>query len=317
MVFWIIVIILALIVLALIYVGNYFYNLAINSHTSKDALFKNEFSSEEDKVSQDETSGENREDYREWLLNESNYKDEYITSFDGLKLHGYKIINQEETDKWVIAVHGYTSCGMLMGNFAKHFYDMGYNVLVPDLRGQGLSKCDYIGMGYYDSLDVVNWSNYIAKEYKNSKIILFGISMGAATVMTASDKDLPKNIKAIIEDCGYTSTWDEFSYQLKALFKLPSFPIMNVSSLICKLRAGYYLKDGASIDAVKKSKVPMLFIHGDDDCFVPYYMLDELYNAANCKKEKLVIKKAGHAKAATVDPKLYWSTIKNFINKNI
>ena len=92
---------------------------------------------------------------------------------------------------------------------------------------------------------------------------------------------------------------------------------MNVSSLICKLRAGYYLKDGASIDAVKKSKVPMLFIHGDDDCFVPYYMLDELYNAANCKKEKLVIKKAGHAKAATVDPKLYWSTIKNFINKNI
>ena len=314
MIFWICILVLMFIIVLLGYVGNYFYNLAINSHTSKDVLFKNEFGNDEEKVSQDETSGENKKADIEWLLNESDYKDEYITSFDKLKLHGYKIVNANKTNKWIIAVHGYTSEGKLMSTFARHFYNMGYNVLIPDLRGQGLSKCDYIGMGYDDRLDIVEWIKFLIKEDNNSSIILFGISMGAATVMLVSGETLPSNVKGIIEDCGYTSVWEEFAYQLKATFKLPTFPVMNVASFVCKIRAGYWLCDGSALKAVEKAKVPILFIHGDDDSFVPYYMLDELYSAATCAKEKLVIKGAGHAKAESVNPKLYWSTVDKFID---
>ncbi|MBY0755935.1 alpha/beta hydrolase [Clostridium sardiniense] len=299
------------------FVGNYFYNLALNPHMSKDAIFGATEEASSDAVSQDETSGETRSEDLEWLLAESDYKDKYVKSNDGLKLHSYEVRNTKKTNNWVVVVHGYTSEGKQMSSFAKPFYDMGYNVLIPDLRGHGKSEGDYIGMGWDDRLDIIKWIDHILEEDKNANIVLHGVSMGAATVMMTAGEELPSNVKAIIEDCGYTSAWDEFSYQLKALFKLPSFPVMNAASIVSKIRAGYWLGEGSAIKQVAKSKTPMLFIHGDADDFVPYFMLDELYNAATSEKERLVIEGAGHAKAATVNPELYWDTIKKFIDKNI
>ena len=92
---------------------------------------------------------------------------------------------------------------------------------------------------------------------------------------------------------------------------------MNVSSLVAKIKAGYFLGDASAIKQVKNSKTPILFIHGDEDDFVPYYMMDELYDATNSEKEKLTIKNAGHAKASEIDPETYWTTVSNFINKYI
>lgn len=313
----IVVVILILLGGVLGFVGNYFYNLALNPNASKGQIFGLTEEASSDSVSQEETSGETRSEDLEWLLAESDYEDKYIRSSDGLKLHGYEVKNKKKTSNWVIVVHGYTSEGKQISSLAKPFYDMGYNLLIPDLRGHGKSEGDYIGMGWDDRLDIIKWIDHIIEEDKDANIILHGISMGAATVMMASGENLPSNVKAIIEDCGYTSIWDEFSYQLKALFKLPSFPVMNAASIVSKIRAGYWLGEGSAIKQVAKSKVPMLFIHGDSDDFVPYFMLDELYNAANCEKEKLVIKGAGHAKAATTNPELYWDTIKKFIDKNI
>ncbi len=141
--------------------------------------------------------------------------------------------------------------------------------------------------------------------------------MGGATVMMVSGEDLPPNVKAIIEDCGYSSIYDEFSYELKHLFKLPAFPILYFASLITKIRAGYsLLRDGSCTEQVSKSKTPILFIHGDKDDFVPFYMLDKVYGAANCQKEKLVVEGAGHALSAMTNPKLYWSAIKAFLNNH-
>lgn len=299
------------------FVGNYFYNLALNPKVSKDIVFSETKEASSDAVSQDETSGETRAEDLEWLLAESGYKDKYVKSNDGLKLHSYEVKNAKKTNNWVIVVHGYTSEGKLMSSFAKPFYDMGYNVLIPDLRGHGKSEGDYIGMGWDDRLDIIKWIGHILEEDKNANIVLHGVSMGAATVMMTSGEELPSNVKAIIEDCGYTSIKDEFSYQLKVLFNLPAFPVINAASAVCKVRAGYWIGEGSAIKQVAKSKTPMLFIHGDADDFVPYFMLDEVYNAANCKKEKLVIKGARHAKAASTDPELYWDTIKKFIDNNI
>lgn len=287
-------------------VGNYFYNLALNPFTSKDMIF-----------GEDEDDGLEVQEDADWLLKNSNYKDVYMNSFDNLKLHGYEIKNENKSDKWAIVVHGYTSEGELVSSKAKYLYEMGYNILVPDLRAHGKSEGDYIGMGWDDRLDIVDWINYIIKSNPQAEIALHGTSMGAATVLMVSGEELPSNVKAIIADCGYTSVWNQFTYQLKSLFDLPSFPIMNVSDIVGRIRAGYSIKEASAIDQVKKSKTPILFIHGDKDDFVPYYMMDELYGAASSEKEKLTIEGAGHANADLVNPKLYWTTINSFLNEYI
>lgn len=289
-----------------IFIGNYFYDLAINPFTSKDMIFGDD----------DDTEGEVEEDVN-WLIKNSNYTDKYINSFDNLKLHGYEVKNENKTNKWAIVVHGYTSEGELVSSKAKHFYEMGYNVLVPDLRGHGKSEGDYIGMGWDDRLDIIDWINNILKDNPSSEIILHGTSMGAATVLSTSGENLPKNVKAIIADCGYTSVWNEFTYQLKALFNLPSFPVMNLSNMVTMVKAGYSLKDASPIEQVAKSKTPILYIHGDKDDFVPYYMMDELYKATSSEKSKLTVQNAGHGKADLVNPDLYWNTVTDFLNKYI
>ena len=290
------------------FVGNYFYNLALNPNTSKDIVFGTPEEAEA-------TSGQVLDSDVAWLLNDSNYTDEYITSSDKLKLHSYKVTNQNNSNKWVIAVHGYTSEGINMSTYAKHYYDNGYNVLIPDLRAHGLSEGNYIGMGWDDRLDIISWINYILNENPNAEIILHGVSMGAATVLMTSGEEIPSNVKAIVADCGYTSVWDEFAYQLDDLFSLPEFPILNVSSMVAKIRAGYFLGEASSLEQVKNSKTPILYIHGDKDDFVPYYMMEELYKATSSEKEMLTIKGAEHAKASEVDPETYWNTVNNFINK--
>lgn len=287
-------------------VGNYFYNLALNPFTSKDMIFGDD----------DDTSLEVEADVN-WLLEDSNYIDTYITSSDNLKLHAYEVKNENKTDKWAIVVHGYTSEGKLLSSKAKHLYNMGYNVLVPDLRSHGTSEGDYIGMGWHDRLDIIDWINYIVKNNPKSEIALHGTSMGSATVLMVSGEKLPSNVKAIVADCGYTSVYDEFSYQLKQLFNLPAFPIMNFSDVVTHIRAGYCLNDASAINQVKKSTTPILYIHGDKDDFVPYYMMDELYNATNSEKEKLTIEGGEHANSDLVNPKLYWSTVNSFLEKYI
>ena len=288
-------------------VGNYFYNLALNPFTSKDMIFGDD---------DDDTSLEVEADVN-WLIKDSNYIDTYITSSDNLKLHAYEVKNENKTDKWAIVVHGYTSEGKLLSSKAKHLYNMGYNVLVPDLRSHGTSEGNYIGMGWHDRLDIIDWINYIVKNNPKSEIALHGTSMGSATVLMVSGENLPSNVKAIVADCGYTSVYDEFSYQLKQLFNLPAFPIMNFSDVVTHIRAGYCLNDASAINQLKKSTTPILYIHGDKDDFVPYYMMDELYNATNSEKEKLTIEGGEHANSDLVNPKLYWSTVNSFLEKYI
>lgn len=295
---------------ALSVIGNYFYNLALNPNTPKDAVFA---SKKESKA----TSGEVINDDVNWLLNKSKYSNIYINSFDNLKLHGYKILNEKSNNNWVITVHGYTSKGIDMSSYAKRFYDMGYNVLIPDLRSHGESEGNSIGMGWIDRLDILKWIDLLLEENKNAKFILHGVSMGAATVSMVSGENLPSNVKTIIADCGYTSVWEQFSHKLESMYSLPAFPVMNASSIIAKFKAGYGLKEASTLKQVSKSKTPILFIHGDQDNFVPYRMMDELYNATSSDKEKLTIKGARHAKSSKVNPDLYWSTIESFINRYI
>ncbi|WP_448901109.1 alpha/beta hydrolase [Eubacterium sp.] len=242
-----------------------------------------------------------------------NGEDVYIMS-DSFRLHG-KLFKNPGT-KYALVCHGYTSKAKHMAGFVNKFHTLGYNVLAVDARAHGDSEGTKIGMGWPERFDVIEWINYIISLEPDAQIILHGVSMGASTVLMASGEELPKNVKAIIADCGYTSEWGEFRQEADVLH-IPWFPVLNASSAISKVRDGYDFKQASAVEQVKKSHTPTLFIHGSEDELVPYGMLNELYSAANCEKEILTIQGAGHALSSSVDPELYWNTVENFLEKHL
>lgn len=142
-----------------------------------------------------------------------------------------------------------------MAPFAKLFHDLEFNILVADARGHGTSEGNYIGFGWHERMDYIQWINQVIEKYgKNCEIVLFGISMGGATVLNVSGEGLPKQVKAIIEDCGFSSVEEEITYQLKTMYKLPKFPLVQITSLITKLKAGYWFEEASSLEQVKKIK---------------------------------------------------------------
>ncbi len=224
----------------------------------------------------------------------------------------------QEGHKYALLFHGYTGRASDMAAWAKKFWDMGFSVLTPDALAHGNSDGRYIGMGWLDRPDALGWIDYIVQMDPEAQILLHGVSMGGAEVMMAAGEALPENVKCIIEDCGYSSVWDEFRLQLKNVFHMPAFPLLHTASLFSKLRAGYSFGEASAVEQLKKASVPMLFIHGEEDTFVPFEMLDKVYEAcASPEKEKLAVPMAGHGAAASTDPTLYWDTVTEFVGKYI
>lgn len=241
-----------------------------------------------------------------------------IQSDDGLNIYAYQRIIDENSNKWVLAVHGYGGQAKNMDYVVIPYAENGYNILSVECRASGKSDGKYIGMGWLDRRDVILWIHEILKINPQAEIILYGVSMGGATVMmTAGEEDLPENIKCVVEDCGYTSAYDEFAYQLQQLFGLPTFPFMQIAQVCGSIRAGYSIKEASALEQVKKSKIPILFIHGADDTFVPTEMVYALYEAATCEKQLLIIDRAGHAEAYYADTTLYMDTVWPFVNQYI
>lgn len=233
-------------------------------------------------------------------------------------LHGYVIKAKEPSDKWVICVHGYTSLPKRMGSYALHHHNRGYNILLPVLRGHDISDHTHITMGWLDRLDMLDWIDYLNTIYENISIVLHGVSMGAATVMMTTGEDLPENVKCCIADCGFSSVWDEFNNELKEEFKFHApGTLLAPATITSKLVNGYTFKEASSIKQLEKSKTPTLFIHGEEDKFVPYRMMDLNYNAAACPKEKLSIPDAEHANSHLMHPEIYWPKTFEFIDKYI
>ena len=232
-------------------------------------------------------------------------------------LHADFIFPEKESDVFVIVVHGYTSEPRGMGIYAKEYHNKGYNVLLPSLNGHGDSEANRITMGWHDRLDLIDWINFIVENYPESRIIIHGESMGSATTMMATGEDLPNNVKVAVADCGYTSVWDILSNKITNNFKLHEFPTLYSLNTANKIFAGFDFKKASAVEQIKKSKTPTIFIHGDQDKFVPYEMLDKVYEAASCVKEKVTIPDSPHARNACKNPELYWNSIFNFTSKYI
>lgn len=241
------------------------------------------------------------------------HEDVHIQAADGLRLHAL-MVRQPGHDV-AICVHGYTGQAGNMRYAGRRFYEKGYSILLPDCRGHGQSEGRYITMGWPDRLDLLGWINHILRLDPQARIVLYGISMGGAAVMMTTGEALPHAVRAIVEDCGYSRLWDEFSYQLRAIFGLPDFPLMPLADWICRLRLGFGMREASAVDQLKKARVPVLFIHGDQDSFVPSHMLEAVYAACSGPKDRLLVPGAGHAQAPHVDPQRYWGHVFDFIDR--
>ncbi|MBR1709506.1 MAG: alpha/beta hydrolase [Clostridia bacterium] len=236
-----------------------------------------------------------------------------VMSEDGLKLTGETVLCPDSSH-WVIAVHGYRSNRKGLDGIGVYYGLRGYNVLFPDLRGCGESEGGYIGMGWLDRRDILRWIDWILEKDSGAQIVLHGVSMGGATVMMTSGEPLSPQVKAIVEDCGYTSVWDIFSDELKYLFHLPTFPFLHIAGGIAKLRAGYSFKEASALRQIEKAQVPILFIHGSEDAFVHTEMVYEVYEACRAEKQLLVVEGAGHGNSCMLDPDLYFDTVFDFLS---
>lgn len=239
-------------------------------------------------------------------------EDVYVEN-DGLALHGYLARRSEEQGaRWLIAVHGYKASAADMAPFAEWYWRRGWNVLVIDQRAHGLSEGRWIGMGVLEKNDLLGWIDMVIGLDSDARIALHGVSMGAATVMLAAGEALPQNVRCIIEDCGYSSVAAEFSHQLQEMFHLPPFPLIPLASAIAELRAGWSFSQGDALAALRRSQVPLLCIHGSADTFVPFSMLDKIYEAAPGDKVRLIVRGAEHARARDTDPNEYWTAVSLF-----
>lgn len=250
----------------------------------------------------------------EWLVQNSSM--ESLVSHDGLTLKASFMAAPAETNKYVLLIHGYKAGPLSMAPYAQHYHQLGWNVLLPHHRANGESEGRYIGMGYLEHFDMLGWLSLLIEKNPDAEIIMHGVSMGAATtMMSTGSAQLPANVKVAIADCGYSSVTKEFTHQLKDLFGLPSFPLIPATSLVTKIKAKYSFSQVDCAAAVARSKTPTLFIHGDADSFVPFWMLEEVYQAAACSKDKLVVTGAGHADSREVAPELYWERVNSFVSQ--
>ncbi len=253
---------------------------------------------------------------KEYLLSQS-CQHITIKSRDGLTLHGDYFAANEPTDRVAICFHGYTSSRMSNASFASFLHKQGINCLLVDNRSHGDSEGQYIGFGVLDRYDCLSWIEYMNKQLEGkARFMLYGVSMGASTaLMTIGMDECPDNVELVVADCGFTSPYDVFAHVLKKDYKLSEFPIMNINNVICRKKAGYGFKDCSTLDTLKKSKCPVLFIHGKDDNFVPVWMSEKNYEICSSDKDILFVENAGHGASYYENSELYESKVSEFLDK--
>ena len=199
---------------------------------------------------------EETESDQKWIIENSGHI--WIQNKQNMWLHSYYMESKIQSSRYVILVHGYNGQGLDMAGMAKQFYERGYHIIMPDLRAHGQSDGLARGMGWMDHFDLMEWISCITTRFPDAEIILMGVSMGAAAVMMTVGEPLPTNVKACIEDCGYSSVWEEFESVQREIFHLPAFPILYIASLICRIRAGFWLQEADCVKQIQKSQIPIL-----------------------------------------------------------
>ena len=240
------------------------------------------------------------------------YESVSIKSFDGLTLRG-KYYEYKPGAVTEILFHGYRGsaerdlCGGVERCFA-----LGRNALIVDQRASGESDGHIITFGIKECRDCLSWVDFAINKFgKDVQLILTGISMGAATVLMASGEELPSNVVCTLADCGYSSPREIILKVLKQI-KLPPKIFYPFIKLGARLYGGFDLESNSPIEAMKRCRVPVIFIHGDADDFVPYEMSKQMYEVCTAPKRLVAVKGAGHGLAFPVDKEFYVGALRDF-----
>lgn len=306
--------ILGIILLAVtIFIGNYFYGESVKRGTEVELHRE----AEPVNMTIEKESNDKYEEAKKWFSKQT-LEQHSIKSNDHLQLNAQFIENEKDTDKAVILVHGFRKEGSDMGDYTKFYYDENYHILMPDLRGHGKSDGNYYGYGWHDRLDIIEWVNFLIDNYKVNEIVLHGNSAGAAAVLLTSGEDtLQEEVKAIVADSSYTTMKDELAHQLNHLYGLPPTPLLEITSVITKVRSGYFFGDVNILKQVEKNVKPLFIIHGDKDDLVPTYMGEQIFEAATSEKQLWIVSGAGHIKAYEMATEQFEEHLTNFLQKYI
>lgn len=241
-----------------------------------------------------------------------------IVSHDNLKLYGLFYENPSSRGT-IIFMHGHhgNPC-QDFGPVLKKFKEMGFSLLLPFHRAHGKSEGKYTTFGIKESKDCVGWAKFIAQKYPNRSIALHGVSLGGATVgMASADEDLPKEVKLIANDCGFTSP-EAIVSSVRKIMKLPFFPFQLIVRLYARVFAKFSLSENSATKCYEKSTIPALFIHGEADDYVPFYMGLENYEKSNATDRVMIsVKGAGHALAYIEDTERVTRELTDFYNKHM
>ncbi len=240
-----------------------------------------------------------------------------ITAPDGVSLVGH-YYDCPDAKRVIIAMHGWrSSWANDFGIISKFWHNNGCSVLYCEQRGQGNSGGEYMGFGVLEQFDCLKWIEYINERFGGSlPIYLGGVSMGASTVLFASGNDLPKSVKGIVADCGFNSPHGIWKYVTENNLKLPYALYKTVANKIYLSKTQVDINTVSCTDALKNCKVPVLFIHGTDDKFVPITMTYENYKACASKKRLFVVPGADHGMSYLVDREGYEAEVKAFWAEN-
>lgn len=243
-------------------------------------------------------------DSNRWLI-AHNAQDVWISSFDGLKLHGLWIPAQNPRGT-ILFAHGYRSTPLLDFSFAMDFYhQLGMNLLIPDHRSHGKSQGKYITFGVHESRDMQSWIDHHNRAFGNQPIILDGLSMGASTMLYLADKELPDNVKAIIADCGFTSPYEIISSVFRSVTHLPAIPSIWFADLFARAFAKFSFYECDTRETLKSGRLPVLIVHGTADDFVPCEMSVQGYSNCCAKKQLLMVEDAAHGCSFLKDRERY------------
>lgn len=237
-------------------------------------------------------------------------------SFDGLKLSSRYY--DRNSDNTIILFHGYRSSAAHDFSCAvEMYYNLGFNILLVDQRSHGLSEGKLITFGVKESRDVITWIDFLNAKFSPKKIVLSGLSMGATTVLLSLKYEMPKNVKCVIADCGFTSPVDIMKKVAKQGFKIDASFYIPIMDLMCKILGKFSIKNVSTVDAIKNTDMPILLIHGTNDNFVPCEMSKTAFESANERSKLVLVDGADHGISFLVDTKRVVQELKDFLNKNL
>lgn len=238
-----------------------------------------------------------------------------IVSRDGLTLSGHYLKHPNQ-ERLVIMFHGWRgSWEKDEAALAHGLYQKNCSILMTEQKAHGASGGRYIGFGILERYDCLEWIRYATEHFGELPIYLSGVSMGASTVLMAAGEELPEQVKGVIADCGFTSPYEMvkiFASKFMHMKHDKAEKVIEKVNRLCQKKADYDLREYCTLDAMKNCQIPVFFVHGTGDCFVPYEMSVENYEACTGRKKFLSVEGAAHTKSYLVEPDRYLDELVSF-----